>query len=509
MKSQAEEKTPQQDESHVIGRYILYGPIARGGMATVHFARLVGDDGFSRIVAAKRLHQQFTEDPDFLEMFRNEARIASRIHHPNVVPVLDLVQQGEEVVLVQEYVHGVPLDKLYRRAVHAEQRVAPNIVVAVMAGVLSGLHAAHETKDERGEHLGIVHRDVSPHNIVVGEDGVPHLLDFGIAKARSGAQATRNGLMKGKLTYMAPEQFRGEKITRKVDVYAAGVVMWELLTMRRLHAGRDDLEILRAAMHTDAPRLSHVLASERSQIGEQRWKEIMALEPIVAKMVASQPEERFATASEAMEALISALSPATPSAVAEWVTSLGHDYLERCQNMLASNEDSWRSTSKIPLFGTGSHPESGFKIATRDRTPSAASNDVEPLPRFGDRRRSWIMWGAFGLFILASFILVGSLVRQSPERVVIERQVVTTQAAPPPPQPSPSIIETTAPTVIVTAPPPKAIVTQPVQPKIVWKPAPPAVMHPTTTSVAPSATTDCDPPFYYEGTKKVFKPGCM
>lgn len=246
----------RESESRTIGRYVLYGPIARGGMATVHFARLVGADGFSRLVAAKRLHAQFTEDPDFIEMFRNEARIASCIHHPNVVPVLDLVVENEEVILVQEYVHGVPLDKLFRSAVQSQTWVAPNIVVAIIAGLLAGLHAAHETKDERGEPLGIIHRDVTPHNIVVGDDGVPRLLDFGIAKARSSAQVTRKGLMKGKLTYMAPEQFRGEKMTRRVDVYSVGVVMWELLTLRRLHAGRDDLEVLSTSMAGVVPSLT-------------------------------------------------------------------------------------------------------------------------------------------------------------------------------------------------------------------------------------------------------------
>src|SRR5580692_2934253 len=132
----------ESGEPRAIGRYVLYTPIARGGMATIHIARLVGDDGFSRIVAAKRLHSQFTEDPDFVEMFRDEAEIASKIHHPNVVPVLDIVLDGEEVILVQEYVHGVPLDRLFRAACVGRKPIPPRIVVGIMAGILSGLHAA-------------------------------------------------------------------------------------------------------------------------------------------------------------------------------------------------------------------------------------------------------------------------------------------------------------------------------------------------------------------------------
>ena len=137
-------------EPRAFGRYVLYAPIARGGMATIHIARLVGDDGFSRIVAAKRLHPQFTEDPDFVEMFRDEAEIASKVRHPNVVPVLDIVLDGEEVVLVQEYVHGVPLDRLFRASRARAEPIPPRIVVGIVAGVLAGLHSAHETTDEHG-----------------------------------------------------------------------------------------------------------------------------------------------------------------------------------------------------------------------------------------------------------------------------------------------------------------------------------------------------------------------
>src|SRR5580693_5147504 len=134
----------------VVGRYVLHAPIARGGMATIHLARLLGAEGFSRLVAAKRLHPQFTEDAEFLAMFLDEARIASKVHHPNVVPVLDVVHDGAEVVLVQEYVHGVPLDKLLRAAREAHVVLPVGVVVAVVRDMLAGLFAAHEAKDEMG-----------------------------------------------------------------------------------------------------------------------------------------------------------------------------------------------------------------------------------------------------------------------------------------------------------------------------------------------------------------------
>lgn len=507
-----------QAESRTIGRYVLYGPIARGGMATVHFARLVGADGFSRIVAAKRLHEHFAEDPDFVEMFRNEARIASCIHHPNVVPVLDLVVEHGEVILVQEYVHGVPLDKLFRSVAQTQKPVAPNIVVAIISGILSGLHAAHETKDERGEQLGIIHRDVTPHNIVVGDDGVPRLLDFGIAKARSSMQVTRKGLMKGKLTYMAPEQFRGEKITRKVDVYSAGVVMWELLTMKRLHAGRDDLEVLSTSMAGIVPKLTEAMADQKKNLGEARWKEIEKLEPIVSKMMTSNTPERYATAGEALEAMVAALPPAMSTVVADWVSITGQEYLERCQHVMTSNEDSWQSTGKlkIPTGTSGSHPASGFKIATRPGTTNSPHTDPSVSIIELEPQRKWpaiAAWVTAGVLLFASAALVGVLLtRRSEPTTVIERVIQepapTMAAAAPDPMPTPTV--TASPPVTQAATPMK---TTPIaQPKLLWKAAPPPIATHAPAATAPPATTssaDCDPPFYYEGTKKIFKPNCM
>jgi serine/threonine-protein kinase len=174
-----------------VGRYALHRQIARGGMATIHVARLVGDEGFSRIVAAKRLLPELAEDPEFVAMFLDEARIASRVHHRNVVPVLDVVNTGDEVVLVQEYVHGVPLHWLLNRARQTEALIPIEISVAIACQVLAGLHAAHETTDEMGAPLHVVHRDVSPQNVMVATDGTARLLDFGVAKSLMAAHVTR------------------------------------------------------------------------------------------------------------------------------------------------------------------------------------------------------------------------------------------------------------------------------------------------------------------------------
>jgi eukaryotic-like serine/threonine-protein kinase len=194
-------------------RYVLFDEIGVGGMASVHLGRLLGPAGFTRTVAIKRLHPHLAKDPQLAAMFLDEARLAAAIRHANVVATLDVVEQEGELFLVMEYVHGASLSRLVRET----GAIDPSIASAVVTGALHGLHAAHEAKDEEGHALEIVHRDVSPENVLVGVDGGARLLDFGVAKAASRLQTTRDGSIKGKLRYMAPEQLAGRKVTRRRD----------------------------------------------------------------------------------------------------------------------------------------------------------------------------------------------------------------------------------------------------------------------------------------------------
>src|SRR6478736_3787343 len=218
-----------------IGRYTLMSELAAGGMGTVHLARFQGEAGFSRTVVVKRLHPQFAKDPDFVCMFLDEARLASRVRHPNVVSVHDVVAHRGELLLAMDYVHGVSLSTLVRAAKGAP--VAIPTALALVRDLLAGLHAAHETHDKHGEPMQIVHRDVSPQNLMVGEDGAARVVDFGIASATARLQTTGDGQVKGKLSYMAPEQIRGLRVDRRVDVFAAGIVLWQLLTGTQCAAG--------------------------------------------------------------------------------------------------------------------------------------------------------------------------------------------------------------------------------------------------------------------------------
>ena len=295
-------------EPQVIGRYLLHGKIASGGMAAVHLGRLVGPVGFSRTVAIKRMHPHLTEDPEFVSMFLDEARLAARVRHPNVVATLDVVAKGGELFLVMDYVQGETLARLLSATAKQQQRMPLPVVATILSGVLHGLHAAHEAKDEQGQPLGIVHRDVSPQNVIVGVDGVPRVLDFGVAKAVGRLQTTREGQLKGKLSYMAPEQIRGHEATRRTDVYAASVVLWEALAGRRLF--RDDNE---------GAVLQKVLEGAVDPPSKHNPGVPQTLDSIALRGLARDPLDRFATAREMASAIETAASLAIPSVVGAWV----------------------------------------------------------------------------------------------------------------------------------------------------------------------------------------------
>jgi serine/threonine protein kinase len=305
--------------ARTVGRYAIYGEIAVGGMATVHYGRLLGPVGFARTVAIKRLHPQYARDPEFVSMFLDEARLAARIHHPNVCSTLDVVTTQGELLLVFEYLKGDTLARLMRTLRKVEEPIDPAIAVSIMVGALQGLHAAHEARNERGVELGIVHRDVSPHNILVGADGVSRVLDFGVAKAAGRFHTTREGKVKGKLPYMAPEQLRGQTVDRQSDVYGASVCLWEALTGRRLFVGENEGHLLELIMHSPVQRPS-LYASAMP----------LALEDIVMRGLERDKTKRFATAKEMALALQRAVPPALASDVGEWVESVAeHTLVER------------------------------------------------------------------------------------------------------------------------------------------------------------------------------------
>ena len=240
-----------------LGRYQLTSQIASGGMATVFLAMMEGPGGFEKVVALKRIHPHLAEEPDFVDMFLDEARIASRIHHSNVCQVFDFGEADGTFYIAMEFLLGESLARIMKtvRKSQSEYDNPAHIMlgVKVVADACEGLHAAHELKGRDGKDLDVVHRDVSPQNLFVTYDGNVKVVDFGIASASDRVHHTAAGQVKGKFSYMAPEQSRGKKIDRRADVWALGVVLWELLTLRRLFRRETTVETLTAMLNDDVP----------------------------------------------------------------------------------------------------------------------------------------------------------------------------------------------------------------------------------------------------------------
>ena len=234
-----------------LGSYQLLRPIGRGGMGDIWLAAHIGPGGFKRPAVVKRLLESLTDEGEFLEMFLEEARLAALIHHPNVVSVFDFARDGETYFLAMEYVHGVTLRSLLKTAKAKNVMLPEQVVASIAAQALQGLAAAHELLDEHGEPLGLVHRDVSPDNIMVGFDGMVKMLDFGIAKASTSAAVTRVGTMKGKLSYMPPEAAAGHSTDARGDIWSMGVVLYEALTQLRPFAADNDAALLAAVVNAE------------------------------------------------------------------------------------------------------------------------------------------------------------------------------------------------------------------------------------------------------------------
>ncbi|HWO13409.1 MAG TPA: serine/threonine-protein kinase, partial [Polyangiaceae bacterium] len=244
----------------MFGRYRLLADIGRGGMSDVYLAVTEGTEAaaqFQKLLVIKVLKGELGEDPDFVKMFLNEARLAARLNHPNIVQTIEIGNAGSRYFLAMEYLEGQPLHRVFRNP-EARQNLSLAMRLHILVQALSGLHYAHERSDFDGSPLDIVHRDVSPSNLFVTYEGQVKLMDFGIAKARDSETETRVGVFKGKAAYIAPEQVRGDPVDRRADVYSAGVLLWEMVTGRRLWAGLSQGDTIRRVMSGDVPRPSSI-----------------------------------------------------------------------------------------------------------------------------------------------------------------------------------------------------------------------------------------------------------
>ncbi|NUQ78968.1 MAG: serine/threonine protein kinase, partial [Polyangiaceae bacterium] len=286
-----------------LGRYELLVPIAEGGMASVWAARMKGQRGFQKIVAIKQMKPELTDDPNFETMFLDEASLVSRLRHPNLAEILDLGEEDDVLYQVMEFVDGEPLNRLLRQS---RGGIPVPLAVRIVKEASAGLHMAHELRDEDGNLVNLVHRDVSLQNILVTYDGVTKVIDFGVAKAMSNLQKTNVGQVKGKVPYMSPEQAVGEPLDRRTDIFALGIVLFQLITGKHPFRGDTDLETIMRICSKDpvAPPSTHnkLVPPE--------------LDKLVQKALAKDRSARFATMSE-MQRALEVVLPASQQASAE------------------------------------------------------------------------------------------------------------------------------------------------------------------------------------------------
>ena len=311
-----------------LGKYRLIAELARGGMGVVHLAVVQGVAGFTKLLVVKELRREFLHDEAFVSMFFEEARLAARLNHPNIVQTIEVGSEGNRRFLAMEYLEGQSLQRILRRARRVGEPLSVGAQLRVLVEVLSALEYAHSLTGLDGAPLGLVHRDVSPHNVQVTYEGHIKLVDFGIAKTLDAVHETRGGVLKGKTTYMAPEQAACEPVDRRADIFAVGLMLWEAVVGRRPWEGQGDVAILRSLLSGTVPRMEDA----RRDIDQD-------LAAIVRRATSVNVEARYPTAlamRDDLESYIAAhaIAPTTTRDLATLVSQLFADDRQSLQGLI-------------------------------------------------------------------------------------------------------------------------------------------------------------------------------
>jgi eukaryotic-like serine/threonine-protein kinase len=387
------------DDAHNVSPYRTLITLARGGMGQVDLC-VRRSGSFERLYAVKRLHPHLREEQTMRSMFVDEARVAGLVRHANVVSVLDVGEDAEGPYLVMDYIEGIPLSRFVKERARLGAPLPIPVCAQIVAQVARGLHAAHELTSAQGTPLELVHRDVSPQNILVGRDGVVRVTDFGIAKALGRSTHTSTGILKGKLGYMSPEQLSFERVDRRTDLFSLGVVLFELVHLRRLYKGEDASEVARRILHDEPPDLA-----------EHRADVPPVLVELAFELLAKQQEHRPATALEVAERLEEL------SAAYGEVVDVGEE-VDACLGP-ELHEQSERIRSLAEAEGT--------RATASSTVPAAAPSDEGVVPR--GRGQRWLVAGLLAVFGVGGYALFFGGGRSSSEEPVAEATtVVHTQA---------------------------------------------------------------------------------
>ncbi|HSN96790.1 MAG TPA: serine/threonine-protein kinase, partial [Candidatus Nanopelagicales bacterium] len=335
------------------GKYSLIASLGHGGMADVFLAAAQGPAGFNKLQVIKRLRKaEIGDEHDVVTMFLDEARLAARLNHPNVVQTNEVGEADGEYFIAMEYLDGQPLNRILHRLRAQGRDQDPRneaILLRIIADALAGLHYAHELADYDGTPLNVVHRDASPHNIFVTYEGHTKVVDFGIAKAATRSTHTNTGVLKGKISYMAPEQARCKPLDRRADIFVIGIVLWELLAGRKMWKGMADMEIINMIFGQEIPALEEV----RADLPHELLR-------IVARALAYDPKDRYATAAEMRADLMAYLDEAESRISAEEIgallVGLFTDRRAHLQAVIDSQLKRLRTAGGAPLLDMNSYP---------------------------------------------------------------------------------------------------------------------------------------------------------
>ncbi len=414
-----------------LGKYRIVAELGRGGSAEVHLCIQTGPSGsgFSKLAVLKLLRADRIDDPEFAAMLVDEARITARVRHPNVVQTFEVGLEGDTPFLAMEYLDGLPLHQLRRRAERQGIEVPVDVSILVLIDALAGLHHAHELADYDGTPLNVVHRDVSPHNIFVTVDGAVKVVDFGIAKAAGRMVETQTGVVKGKVRYMSPEQAMGRVVDRRADVFSSAVILWEGIVGKRFWAGRDDLDIVEALVrrtYDPSPRASDPTIPEE-------------LDRICRKALTADLTARYATCAELRSDLEAYLGDRIIAARRQLVTLVSQLYIEDRKRIRAVVEKEMRqvdltraSDRAIPAAREPANAESvgpfvvpemtSTELAptlVRERCDDAIPSPVEPAnAKFlgsSSPRKRFRAGAFFGATVVALVAITGVFVAASPQ----------------------------------------------------------------------------------------------
>lgn len=416
-------------------RYRIIERIAIGGMAEVYLAAHGQLAGFQTPVVIKRVLPHLASEPEFIEMFLDEARIAAALHHPNVVSILEVFRERDEYFLVMELVQGESLARVLRKLSEAQERVPPVLAAHIACQVAAGLHHAHTYSDANGQPLHIVHRDVSPQNILVSYEGTVKVIDFGVARAMNRLTHTRTGGFKGKLGYSSPEQVRRDSVDGRSDQFALGVVLWEMLTGQRLFHRETELDTVNAIVSQSTPPVRAFVEVPNSLV------------EVVERALQKEPGQRFENLQEMELALTRSLvetSMAGPSGLRGF---MAHHFRDE--------KNEWRRRMKRVLEVSTPGPE--VTLATTHERPAVD----RPTSRSG----FWVVWLALGLTVLLSGLALGLSYRayRGPSGANPSPVPPTPAAAPKldapvvlpsPPEPAPAAPAPAAPIEVAPAPAP-------------------------------------------------------